>query len=161
MKSPISCAHDVAADSTLRGNRPLSFAGVRNINNVITAFTDTAHKSSTVRAGKPAPHRAPRASREATNQGGPLLQCIFHAFCFTTFKLILQLKNSVWGLFLFMPESHSAAQLVGAENRATVPWQFCWEGGRSVCEWWWWGRGLYRPLLCLEMGARYPSRDGS
>lgn len=52
---PISCAHDAAADSTLRGNRPLSFAGVRNINNVITAFTDTAHKSSAVPGGKTSP----------------------------------------------------------------------------------------------------------
>lgn len=82
-----------AADSTLRDNRPLSFARVWSINNVITAFTDTVHKSSTASpGGNKQPHAdASRLEpcKEAEEWGELFLQCIFHAFCFTTFRLIL------------------------------------------------------------------------
>lgn len=109
----------------------MSFAGVRSINNVITAFTDTLHKSSTTSlGGNKQPHTDARRLEprgEAEERGELLFQCIFHAFCFTTFRPILRLKSSVWGLFLFMPEGHSAEQLVGAGSTAIVLSLFCKE----------------------------------
>lgn len=121
----------------------MSFAGVWSINNVITAFTDTLHKSSTASlGGNKQPHTDARRLEprgEAEERRELLFQCIFHAFCFTTFRPILRLKSSVWGLFLFMPEGHSAAQLVGAGSTAIVLSLFCKEVSccvrACVCVW--------------------------
>ena len=95
----------------------MSFAGEQSINNVITRLpTPCTNHQLPCQAGTSS--REPARAAEA--RGELLLQCIFHAFCFTTFRLILRLKSSVWGLFLFMPEGHSAAQLVGARSTAIL-----------------------------------------
>lgn len=130
---------DCSRRQHIKRREAIVLCGVRSINNVITAFTDTVHKSSTaLPGGNKQPHTdasCRELCREAGKWGELFLQCIFHAFCFTTFRLILRLKSSVWGLFLFMPEGHSVAQLVGAGSTAIVLPMFCREVSCSVCVW--------------------------